>query len=219
MDVCGVPVLADDVDEDERTRLHEAGHLAVGAALGYQPVGVTVRGGSSMLGCSTHTLGGLADGVMQGAVQALSDGLPFICWPAEMRGRVEALTVIKLAGQAAELALAERTPATARLPATVAEQAAQEAAELPEPPSALVQKYVALVDDPDAAESDATGLAILAAAAHGDDLASMHAWLSYCECQARALVLAEAPKIRRLAGVLALRHTLDGSAVAALLRG
>lgn len=100
----------------------------------------------------------------------------------------------------------------------MAEQAEQKPADLPEPPAALAERYERLVDDPAEAESDAEAVAILAVSVLGTDLASMHAWLSYLEGQARTLVLAEAPKITRLADVLRLRHTLSGEAVAAVLR-
>ena len=214
-----VSVPDDGVGGGELVRIHEAGHVVAAAALGYPPTGVTVRGGSVLDGCSTHRLPGLPAGAMQDAVQAINDELPFITWRAGMRDRIERLVVIKLAGQAAELCLGERAPATSRQPVTVAEQAAAEAAGLlPEPPAALVERYAATVSDPDAAESDAEAVAMFAASAHGDDLASMRAWLEYLEGQARALVLAEAPRIRRLAHALRLRDTLGGEAVAAVLR-
>lgn len=204
-------------DWDERVRLQEAGHLAIAAALGYKPTGVTTRAGAILDGCATHALPGLAAGTMQDAVQALNDARPFVAWPETMRARVEALVVIKLAGQAAEMRLSERVPATVRLPATVAEQAAAEAADLPDPPAELVARYTALVDDEQAAESDADAVAVLASVAFGDDLASMHGWLTYLEGQALAMVLAESAKIRRLAGALALRPVLGGEAIAAVL--
>lgn len=207
------------VGDGELVRIHEAGHVVAAAALGYPPTGVTVRGGGVLDGCSTHALPGLPPETMQGSVAALGDGRPFVCWPAAMVRRVEALVVIKMAGRLAELTLAEREPATSRQPATIAEQATAEAAGLlPEPPAALVERYAATVSDPDAAESDAEAVAMFAASAHGDDLASMRAWLEYLEGQARALVLAEAPRIRRLAHALRLRDTLGGEAVAAVLR-
>lgn len=207
---------------DEAIRLHEAGHQVAAHAFGYRSGGVTVRGGTSLAGCSFH-LPDVPPEAVEAIGAAIFDGRPFITWPAATRGALEIQAVITMAGQADELVLAAPAPAARRLPAPVAEQVEDLAAELPGveaagPSAGLLATFARSVDDPDVV-SDAEQIARRARAIHYDDPAAMGCWLRFLETSARGLVVAEAARIRRLADVLELQHSLSGEQVAAVLAG
>lgn len=192
-----------------RTAVHEAGHAYSAWALG-RPVGaVTVVGGTHAAGVTFHR----PPRARRGDLEGLDLARPFVLWHASVRRALEAQAVVTAAGEAAEVLAG---PAAARrLPAPLAERAADIAARLPPTPDER-QRLADACDD-DQAQSDAERLAALARAAHGDQLALAAAWLAFIDAQAQTVVTAGAPTVLRLASVLADRGTLSGRAVRQLL--
>lgn len=201
----------------ERTRLHEAGHEVIATVLGCDPRGATVVGGEVWSGIARFSPVPVSTEVWDQGHAALSAGLPFACWPVEIRQAIETRVLIILAGEAAALLLGEPPePRTARVAESTAERAAEIAAVLPEPTAADLEAFTAAVNDT-TEDTDDVKIARMARVAHGDDLASGASWLAYLDAQVRALVLVHAEQIRLLAELLELEPTLSGEAVAAAL--
>lgn len=146
---------------------------------------------------------------------------PWVAWPASTRAGIEGYVVTLMAGEMAELMLAP--PRLGRAEPGIAERASDQAAELvidlPAPLGAVAEVAAirAVLDVPD--DDDQTKIAKLARSAHWPDHGSAAAWLAYLAAQARRLIAAEAARIERLSEALAIRDTLTGEQVAALLRG
>lgn len=197
--------------------LHEAGHLAVGRAFGWSATGVTVEPGSCFAGFARQ----VPQPVAEAAWDRLDVELPFVLWPAEVRGLFESTVIVSMAGDLSALMLAPpRLARPGRVEATIAEQAEERfeaLAALPESAPADVEAIRKVVDTP--GPSDAAKVAELTFAAFGlDNHAGAATWLAFCEQQCRSLIAAEARRIEHMAAVLAVRHTLTGEQVAAVLR-
>jgi hypothetical protein len=193
-------------DQRRRTAVHEAGHCLAAHALGWPVRGVTVDGGTEAQGaCSA------VPPLMERGTFGRETCAPFVLWRPQARQFAEGQALYRMAGEIAELTLIPRAGRSVPLP----EQAAQIAAGLPETSPAAVADLAAIVSTP--SDSDARAMALLAWGCFGPDWAGMGAWLGWMEASARAVVGHHAAEIERLAGVLAERGTLDGSAIAAVL--
>jgi len=145
---------------------------------------------------------------------------PFSTWPGSARAAIESRVIQLLAGELAALMLAPAPARLGRVGPTVVEEAAEQAAalaaNLPQPTAADVADLAAGVDIPD--QSDAAKIAEWCWSVHGSDHASAALWLGYLECQTKALIMVHRSDIERLAATIAIRGSLSGEAVAALLR-
>lgn len=201
---------------DGRLNRHEAGHVVIGQAVGRSPRGVTVRGGTRWAGCARSAAPPIPDELWAecGAER------PFVSWPAPIRAQIEGEVVMLMAGELSALMLAP--PSLGRTEPTVVEQAIEQAAVLATEDAALpevrAQVEAITADLDEIADDDQTKIARLAWLAHGPDHASAAAWLTYLAAQCRALITVEAARIIRLSEALAIRDTLTGDQVAALLR-
>lgn len=203
-----------DTDAPGRTERHEAGHVVAADVFGCRQLGVTARPGSRWAGCARHY-----PPPPESALAELRVEIPFVLWPEAMRRRIEAAVIIGLAGELAELILAE--PSIGRITETVAEQASARveelAATLPQAAPADLAALRTWVDTPSG--SDADQVARWAWLAHGSaDLATARAWLDWADAAARSLLLAHAGRVQRVAGLLAVTGSLSGEQAAAALR-
>lgn len=196
------------------TELHEAGHQCVAAALGRTLKGVTAASGTHLAGCARSVVRPVPE-VVWGLVNVEQ---PFCLWPSEVRSGLEDDVLVWIAGDLASLLLAP--PKSGRQVPTIVERAAAEVEQLvataPEPSQAELAALCVIVDTPGL--SDADQIARTAWMTHGRDLASANAWLGYLEAQCRAVIATQAGNIQAVARALALRRTLSGEQVAALLR-
>lgn len=192
------------------SRLHEAAHQAVAVGMGWKSKGVTVVPGAYSNGCARS----LPPPAPPGDWARFDAGRPFLAWPEGVQRLVEGRVVSILAG---DLAAEVLSPADARLPDQASERLAERIAELPEVTEQEREKFTGLVNDPEA-QSDEDQLAKLVWAAHGYDLASAAAWLTFMERQVRQLIGTHAAGIYRLAHVLESQPTLTGEQVEAILR-
>lgn len=199
----------------DSSAIHEIGHQAASYALGYQVLGCIL--GESARWC------GLAMSVPRPVPRdARQDDLnqAFCQWPAELRDRIEGRAVELAAGQVAELTLgdyATEPPGLVTVAQKVMAEVTDVAEAVPGPSPELMQDFEAALADPQAL-SDDQALHRLAHTAHGQDLWTRAAWLSYVEAQARAIILAHAGAVRSAAAELETRGVLSGEQTTAILR-
>jgi hypothetical protein len=173
--------------------------------------GITVRPGATLDGCCHFSV------PLYRVPEGFDAGAPFVTWPDDIRRYYEHSAVILLAGPIGAVMLSP--PAAGRVPESVAEEAAGMVeklagqAEVPDEVTVLRQ----LVDEP--LDTDATRVAKMCWAAHGDDLIAAGAWLGWVEAAARSVVSANEKSIRRTAAILAEQDTLSGGQLAAALGG
>ncbi|MFJ5638569.1 hypothetical protein [Streptomyces sp. NPDC093223] len=191
-----------------RVALHEAGHSFAAWRFGQIPGPVTVVPGPRWAGTAHHE----RQPVPVADLDAVDVSMPYLAWPAAVRHDVDVQALITAAGYAAEEAL-RRTPGRCGDP--LAARAAELAAARP---LTAAEERLVLADREDTTDAtDDERLASLMLLAHGHDPVTGSAWLHYITATAKACIARDAPRVLRLAGVLANRGTLSGRAVIEIL--
>jgi hypothetical protein len=202
-----------DAEERYRVAVHEAGHAAVAHALGWPITVATIEPGTRFTGTTLTVQPALPPGSPRW--HDFDDTLPAALWPPVFRAGLDGQALVYAAGQIAAEMFA---PRTGRLPAGVAERAAEILAAAPQPSFAERDQAAEAVSDPDA-RTDAEHVADIAGLLHWRDPASAAAWLDYTERQAAAVLALHAEGIARLAAALTEAGTVGGEAAVALLTG
>jgi hypothetical protein len=191
---------------------HEAGHCMIAHLRGW-PASITIVGGTALAGCSPVNAPPRPIGNWLGS--------PLWEWPLEARLYQEGMAMLFLAGDLAEdFALSRPTrgqrPARARRRGpSVAEEAAEIAAELP-PPTATEREHLTAAVSDKSLKSDAEHVARIAAEAH-PDLKSRVMWIMYMRSATAEVIARREFEIRRLATDARGAGLLGSAAVAAIL--
>lgn len=199
-------------DGIEQTAVHEAGHTFMAWRL-RRPLGpVTVVPGLRWAGTSHFG----APRLTTREHEHIDLNEPYLLWPAAARRKVDTIAMVWAAGYEAEYALYRPAPAR-RVGDTLTELAAGVAAR--KPPTRAEERLLALARADTANPTDEEHLAALMDLVHPDDPATGSAWLNHITAQARALAVAGAPAVLRLAAELADHGSLSGRAARAILEG